>query len=67
VVGVSASNDVATVAEMFRAGATGFLAKGHLGATFADDLVRCVMGHVMIALPHGVQVIRALGRPVDAH
>src|SRR3954454_674529 len=31
VVAVSANNDVPTVAAMFRAGATGFLAKGHLG------------------------------------
>ncbi|HEY3530129.1 MAG TPA: response regulator [Nocardioides sp.] len=66
VVAVSASNDVSTVAEMVRAGATGFLAKGHLGTTFADDLVRCTRGHVMIAVPQGVQVLRAIGeRPPD--
>jgi DNA-binding NarL/FixJ family response regulator len=61
VVAVSASNDVHTVAAMFRSGATGFLAKGHLGTTFADDLVRCTQGQVMIAVPHGLQVLRALG------
>ena len=61
VVAVSASNDVLTVAGMFRAGVTGFLAKGHLGTTFADDLVRCTRGQVMIAVPHGIQVLRALG------
>jgi DNA-binding NarL/FixJ family response regulator len=61
VVAVSASNHVSTIAEMFRAGATGFLAKGHLGTTFADDLVRCTQGQVMIAVPHGLQVLRALG------
>lgn len=61
VVAVSASNDVSTVAAMFRAGATGFLAKGHLGTSFADDLVRCTRGQVMIAVPHAVQVLRALG------
>src|SRR3954469_6575215 len=61
VVAVSASNDVPTVAALFRAGATGFLAKGHLGTTFADDLLRCLRGHVMIAVPHGAQVLRALG------
>jgi len=60
VVAVSASNDGTTVAAMFRAGATGFLAKGRLGMTFADDLVRCTNGQVMIAVPHGLQVIRAL-------
>jgi two-component system nitrate/nitrite response regulator NarL len=67
VVAVSANNDVSTVAAMVRAGATGFLAKGHLGTTFADDLVRCTQGEVMIAVPHAVQVLRALGdRPVEA-
>jgi len=60
VVAVSASNDIATVAAMFRAGATGFLAKGHLGTSFADDLVRCTQGQVMIAVPHALQVLRAL-------
>ena len=67
VVAVSASNDVATVAAMIRAGATGFLAKGHLGTTFADDLARCTRGQVMIAVPQGAQVLRALGEgPRDA-
>ena len=61
VVAVSASNQVSTVAAMFRAGATGFLAKGHLGTSFADDLVRCTRGQVMIAVPHAEQVLRALG------
>jgi DNA-binding NarL/FixJ family response regulator len=66
VVAVSADNDVSTVAAMIRAGATAFLAKGHLGTTFAEDLVRCTQGQVMIAVPHGVQVLRALGdRPVE--
>jgi DNA-binding NarL/FixJ family response regulator len=63
VVAVSASNDVPTVAAMFRAGVTGFLAKGHLGTTFAEDLVRCTNGQVMIAVPHGIQVLRALREP----
>jgi DNA-binding NarL/FixJ family response regulator len=67
VVAVSASNDIATVAAMFRAGATGFLAKGHLGMSFADDLVRCTRGQVMIAVPHGLQVLRALGNGTTDH
>jgi DNA-binding NarL/FixJ family response regulator len=61
VVAVSASNQVSTVAAMFRAGATGFLAKGHLGTSFADDLVRCTRGQAMIAVPHAEEVLRALG------
>jgi DNA-binding NarL/FixJ family response regulator len=60
VVAVSASNQVSTVAAMFRAGATGFLAKGQLGTSFADDLARCTSGQVMIAVPHAGQVLRAL-------
>jgi DNA-binding NarL/FixJ family response regulator len=61
VVAVSASNDVPTIVAMVRAGATGFLAKGQLGATFAEDLVRCYHGHVMLAVPQGAQVLRAIG------
>ncbi len=61
VVAVSASNDVPTVAALFRAGVTGFLAKGNLGPHFADDLVRCTKGQVLIAAPLGAQVLRALG------
>jgi DNA-binding NarL/FixJ family response regulator len=61
VVAVSASTDVSTVAEMMRAGATGFLAKGSLGTTFADDLSRCAQGQVMVAVPQGAQVLRTLG------
>lgn len=61
VVAVSASNDVATVAELVRAGATGYLSKGRLGTTFADDLLRCASGQVLIAVPHAGQVLRALG------
>ena len=57
---MSASNDVSTVAGLFRAGVTGFLAKGQLGSSFADDLVRCTRGQVMIGVPHGLQVLRAL-------
>jgi hypothetical protein len=29
--------------------------------SFADDLLRCTRGQVMIAMPQGVQVLRALG------
>jgi DNA-binding NarL/FixJ family response regulator len=66
VVAVSASNDPTTVAEMFRGGVSGFLAKGHLGTTFADDLARCAHGQVMIAVPQGVQVLRALSDHLSA-
>lgn len=60
VVAVSASKHVSTVASMIRAGATGFLAKGNLGMSFADDLLRCTRGQVMVGVPDGAQVLRAL-------
>jgi DNA-binding NarL/FixJ family response regulator len=62
VVAVSASDDVLTIAAMVQAGATGFLAKGDLGATFAEDLLRCMRGQVLIAVAQGAQVLRAIGR-----
>jgi two-component system nitrate/nitrite response regulator NarL len=60
VVAVSASTDVPTVVGMMRAGASGFLAKGRLGATFGDDLARCADGDVLVAVPHAAHVLRAL-------
>jgi two-component system nitrate/nitrite response regulator NarL len=60
VVAVSASNQASVVASMIRAGATGFLAKGHLGMTFADDLARCTGGQVMFGVPPGAEALRAL-------
>jgi DNA-binding NarL/FixJ family response regulator len=67
VVAVSASHDVPTVTEMLRSGASGFLTKGSLGPAFPEDVARCAQGHVVIAVPHGLQVLRALGeRPFDS-
>jgi two-component system nitrate/nitrite response regulator NarL len=63
VVAVSASTDVSTVVSLLRAGARGFLAKGHLGNTFTDDLARIAQGHVLIGVPHGAQVLQALTEP----
>jgi DNA-binding NarL/FixJ family response regulator len=63
VVAVSASTDVPTVVAMLRAGARGFLAKGHLGRSFTEDLDRIARGQVLIAVPHAVQVLRALAGP----
>jgi DNA-binding NarL/FixJ family response regulator len=63
VVAVSASTDVSTVVAMLRAGARGFLAKGQLGRSFIEDLDRLARGHVLIAVPQAVQVLRALVDP----
>jgi two-component system nitrate/nitrite response regulator NarL len=63
VVAVSASTDVPTVVSMLRAGARGFLAKGQLGRSFTEDLQRIAHGHVLIAVPHAGQVLRALAGP----
>lgn len=63
VVAVSASTDVPTVVALLRAGARGFLAKGQLGRSFIEDLDRIARGQVLIAVPHAVQVLRALTEP----
>jgi two-component system nitrate/nitrite response regulator NarL len=63
VVAVSASTDVSTVVALLRAGARGFLSKGHLGRSFIEDLDRIARGEVLIAVPHAVQVLRALIEP----
>jgi two-component system nitrate/nitrite response regulator NarL len=65
VVAVSASTDVPTVTAMMRAGAAGFLAKGRLGTTFGDDLLRCLHGQVILAVPNASQVLKALSTPSD--
>jgi len=62
VVAVSAQTDVATVSDLLRAGASAYLAKGDLGDHFVDDLVRCVRGQVVVAVPHALDALRqALG------
>jgi two-component system nitrate/nitrite response regulator NarL len=65
VVAVSASTDLTTVTAMLRAGAAGFLAKGRLGTTFGDDLLRCLEGQVILAVPHATQVLEALRTAPD--
>lgn len=60
VVAVSATTDTATVAALLRAGASSYLAKGHLGRTFPDDVLRCTEGQVVLAVPMAAQVLRLL-------
>lgn len=63
VVAVSGNAELATVVAMVRAGATGFLVKGRLGQSFAEDLARIAAGHVVIAVPRASRVISALTGP----
>lgn len=60
VVAVSASTDVATIVAMVRAGAVGYLAKGRLGQGLPDVVARCANGQVVLAVPNGTAVLRAL-------
>lgn len=60
VVAVSATTDIATVAALLRAGAAGYLTKGHLGRTFPEDVIRCAVGHVILAIPRAAHVLRLL-------
>ncbi|MEO3937693.1 response regulator [Dermatophilaceae bacterium Soc4.6] len=58
VVAVSAQVDTATVSELLHAGASAYLAKGDLSEHFVDDLIRCVRGHVVVAVPHALEALR---------
>ena len=60
VVAVSASTDVATVTALLRAGVQGYLGKGGLGETLADTVARCLEGQVVLAVPNGRAVLRAI-------
>jgi DNA-binding NarL/FixJ family response regulator len=60
IVAISAETSSATVAEMIRAGANGYLAKGHLNAELPDVVARCVAGEVVLAVPTAAQALRRL-------
>ena len=58
----------ATVERMLRAGASGFLLKGRMGADLADLLVRCVQGEIVLAVPEAAGVRRGPdGKSVTEH
>lgn len=62
VAAVSAHTDAATVSELLHAGVSAYLAKGDLSEHFVDDLVRCVRGQVVVAVPHALDALHhALG------
>ena len=60
VVAVSAEVGTVRVLEMLRAGATGYLAKGRLGASLPDLVDRCARGEVLLAVPTASAAVRHL-------
>jgi len=60
IVAISAETSPAVVAEMVRAGAQGYLAKGHLDSDLPERVVRCVNGEVLLAVPTAGQALRRL-------
>lgn len=57
---LSARTSTLSVSAMVAAGATGFLAKGTVGADLPDLLARCARGEVVLAVPSGAEVLRQL-------
>jgi DNA-binding NarL/FixJ family response regulator len=60
VVALSAETAPEVVASMLQSGAVSFLAKGRLGASLPDVLVRVTEGEVMVAVPTGIHALRHL-------
>ena len=60
VVAISADTATSTVVAMTRAGATGYLAKGALGADLPDLVARCASGEMVLAIPGATEVLRQL-------
>ena len=62
VVAISAEARSGVVEEMVRAGAVGYLTKGHVGDALPDLLARCAAGEVVLASPEATGGVRALLR-----
>ena len=66
-VAVSAQLETATVFRMLRAGTTGYLPKGRLGASMPDLIARCAEGELVLAVPTGGaalhQLLGSMSRP----
>jgi two-component system nitrate/nitrite response regulator NarL len=60
VVACSAHAEPWVVADLLRAGATGYLAKGRIGADLPDLLARCATGEVVLAVPAAREALRIL-------
>lgn len=64
VVAVSAQTGVTTVATMLAAGVHGYLAKGNLGSTLPDSLVRVCRGERVLDVPGAVEALRLVEGPL---
>jgi two-component system nitrate/nitrite response regulator NarL len=66
-IAVSAQLETATVFRMLRAGTTGYLPKGRLGASMPDLVARCAEGELVLAVPTGGaalhQLLGSMSRP----
>ena len=60
IVAISAETSVSIVTEMVRAGAHGYLAKGHLDSGLPESVARCARGEVLLAVPTAAQALRRL-------
>lgn len=58
VIAISARVDAGLVAAMLQAGARGVFVKGRLGRSFADLVVRCSVGEVILATPSAAEGLR---------
>ncbi|GAW50389.1 MULTISPECIES: response regulator [unclassified Nocardioides] len=70
VIAVSAHSGAHDVRAVVAAGASGYLAKGTLGATLPDLVFRCASGEVILAVPTGATALTALvaaNEEVDSH
>lgn len=65
IVALSAHTGVHDVRAMIAAGASGYLAKGQLGATLPDLIHRCASGEVILAVPTGAKALTTLVGAAD--
>lgn len=65
VVALSAHSGSASVEAMVRAGAMGYLTKGHAGDHLGDCIARCAAGEVILATPAAATALRSLLRAVQ--
>lgn len=65
VVAFSAHQEPWVVADLLRAGATGYVAKGRIGPGLPDLLARCHAGEVVLAVPSAGEALRLLTGGTD--
>lgn len=65
VLALSAHDDRATVLEMLRAGAMGYLVKGARGAEILESIRRCALGEGSISTAISADIVRELARQLE--